>query len=89
MMIFMLQLPLLFLSNSLYPLATLPTWMRVGALFNPTTYAVTGLRTIMMAPAADVADVDSIALWICIVVIAAFAAIGMGVALRAFKSAIK
>ena len=89
MMIFMLQLPLLFWSNSLYPLATLPTWMRVGAMFNPTTYVVTGLRTIMMAPAADVADVDSIALWVCFVVIAAFAAIGMGVALRAFKSAIK
>ena len=89
MMIFMLQLPLLFWSNSLYPLATLPTWMRVGAMFNPTTYVVTGLRIIMMAPAADVADVDNIAIWICFVVIAAFAAIGMGVALRAFKSAIK
>ena len=89
MMIFMLQLPLLFWSNSLYPLATLPTWMRVGAMFNPTTYVVTGLRTITMAPAADVADVDTIALWICFVVIAAFAAIGMGLALRAFKSAIK
>ena len=89
MMIFMLQLPLLFWSNSLYPLATLPTWMRVGAMFNPTTYVVTGLRTITMAPAADVADVDTIAIWICFVVIAAFGAIGMGLALRAFKSAIK
>ena len=89
MMIFMLQLPLLFWSNSLYPLATLPTWMRIGAMFNPTTYAVTGIRTIMMAPAADVADVDRIALWICFVVIAAFATTGMGLALRAFKSAIK
>lgn len=89
MMIFMLQLPLLFWSNSLYPLATLPTWMRVGAMFNPTTYVVTGLRAITMAPAADVADADTIALWICFVVIAAFAVIGMGLALRAFKSAIR
>lgn len=89
MMIFMLQLPLLFWSNSLYPLATLPTWMRVGAIVNPTTYVVTGLRAITMAPAADVAAVDSIALWLCFTVIAAFAAIGMGLALKAFKSAIK
>jgi ABC-2 type transport system permease protein len=89
MMIFMLQLPLLFWSNSLYPLTTLPTWMRVGAMFNPTTYVVTGLRTISMAPAADVANVDTIPVWICFVVIAAFAGIGMGLALRAFKSTIK
>jgi ABC-2 type transport system permease protein len=89
MMIFMLQLPLLFWSNSLYPLATLPAWMRFGAMFNPTTYVVTGLRTITMAAAADVADVDKIAIWICFVVTAAFGAMGMGLALRAFKSAIK
>jgi ABC-2 type transport system permease protein len=89
MMIFMLQLPLLFWSNSLYPLATLPAWMRVGAMFNPTTYVVTGLRTITMAPAVDVAEVDTIAIWICFFVIAAFGAFGMGLALRAFKSAIK
>ena len=89
MMIFMLQLPLLFWSNSLYPLATLPAWMRIGAMFNPTTYVVTGLRTITMAPAADVASVDRIPMWACFVVIATFAAAGMGLALRAFKSTIK
>jgi len=89
MMIFMLQLPLLFWSNSLYPLATLPTWMRVGAMLNPTTYVVTGLRTITMAPAADLASIDTIPLWICFIVITAFAATGMGLALRAFQSRIK
>ena len=88
MMIFMLQLPLLFWSNSLYPLATLPTWMRAGALLNPTTNVVTGLRMIAMAPAAGAAA-ESIALWVCFMVIMAFAAIGMGLALRAFKSTIK
>ena len=35
MMIFLLQLPLLFLSNSLYPMSTLPTWMQIGAYANP------------------------------------------------------
>ena len=89
MMIFMLQLPLLFWSNSLYPLATLPTWMRLGAMLNPTTYVVTGLRNITMAPVAGAAGVGTIATWLCFVVIAAFAAIGMALALRAFQSAIK
>jgi ABC-2 type transport system permease protein len=89
MMIFMLQLPLLFLSNSLYPLATMPAWMRLGAMLNPTTYVVTGLRTITLAPVADLASVIIIPLWICFAVIAAFAVAGMGLALRALKSAIK
>jgi ABC-2 type transport system permease protein len=44
MLLFVLNLPLLFLSNALYPLATMPTWMRVFAYLNPTTYAVDGLR---------------------------------------------
>jgi hypothetical protein len=58
-------------------------------MLNPTTYVVTGLRTITMAPSADVAAVDTIAIWICFAVIAVFAVSGMGLALRAFKSAIK
>ncbi len=43
-MLFFLNLPLLFLSNALYPLATMPVWMRLLAYANPTTYAVDGLR---------------------------------------------
>ncbi len=89
MMIFMLQLPLLFWSNSLYPLATLPTWMRIGAFINPTTYVVTGLRQITMAPTPDMGDVNAIPLWISFLVVTTFAALGMGLALKAFKSSIK
>jgi ABC-2 type transport system permease protein len=88
-MIFALQLPLMFLSNSLYPLATMPTWLRIGSLLNPTTYAVTGIRAVMMAPIANGSGADVIPVWLCFLVIAAFAAIGMGVALRAFKKTIK
>jgi ABC-2 type transport system permease protein len=44
MLLFVLNLPLLFLSNALYPLETMPAWMRVLAYLNPTTYAVDGLR---------------------------------------------
>jgi ABC-2 type transport system permease protein len=89
MMIFLLQLPLLFLSNSLYPLETLPAWMRVGAYANPTTYVVTGLRHITLGSAPTMGDVANIPLWICFVVIAGFAVTGMYWALNAFKKAIK
>lgn len=43
-MLFLLNLPLLFLSNAFYPLDAMPLWMRVAAFLNPTTYAVDGLR---------------------------------------------
>lgn len=43
-MLFLLNLPLLFLSNAFYPLDAMPVWMRVVAFLNPTTYAVDGLR---------------------------------------------
>lgn len=89
MMIFLLQLPLLFLSNSLYPLDTLPTWMRIGAYANPTTYVVTGLRQITLGPAPTMGSIANIPLWLCFVVSIAFAAFGMNLALRAFKKAIK
>jgi ABC-2 type transport system permease protein len=44
MLLFVLNLPLLFLSNALYPLDAMPVWMRVAAYLNPTTYVVDGLR---------------------------------------------
>jgi len=89
MMIFLLQLPLLFLSNSLYPLETLPTWMRIGAYMNPTTYVVTGLRQLTLGSAPTMGPVASIPIWICFVVTLIFAALGMYMALKAFIKAIK
>lgn len=44
MIIFMLTLPLLFLSNALYPLQSLPTWMQIGAKVNPVSYVVDGFE---------------------------------------------
>jgi ABC-2 type transport system permease protein len=43
-MLFLLNLPLLFLSNAFYPLYAMPLWMRLIAYLNPTTYVVDGLR---------------------------------------------
>ena len=66
MMIFLLQLPLLFLSNSLYPLESLPTWMRIVSMVNPTTYVVTGSRIMLIEDVSAVADAATISLWLCL-----------------------
>jgi ABC-2 type transport system permease protein len=88
-MIMLFNLPLLFLSNSLYPLETMPTWMRIAALVNPTTYVVTGSRIMLIGDASAVADAATISLWLCFVVIAVFAFLGMWWGYSAFKKSIK
>lgn len=88
-MIFILNLPLLFLSNALYPLETLPTWMRIGAQINPTTYVISGLRQLTLGTTTSMAGVETISLWLCFLVVASFGALGMGLAYRAFKGSLK
>ena len=88
-MIMLLNLPLLFLSNALYPLQTMPTWMRVGALINPTTYVVTGLRYMLINNGAELAQVDGIPLWLCFLAIAIFVIAGMWFAYSAFKKSLQ
>lgn len=87
-MIMLLNLPLLFLSNALYPLETMPTWMRIGALVNPTTYVVTGLRYLLIANGTELARVESIPLWLCFLAIGIFAALGMWLASSTFKKSL-
>jgi ABC-2 type transport system permease protein len=89
MLIFMLNLPLLFLSNALYPLKTLPAAMEIGARLNPTSYVVDGLRQMMLKDATTMAGGAALPLWLCFVVVAVFAMLGMGLALRAFQSSVK
>jgi ABC-2 type transport system permease protein len=88
-MIMLLNLPLLFLSNALYPLETLPTWMRIGALINPTSYVIDGVRQMMLKDGAALAGGEVLALWLCFVVVAAFAVLGMWMAYKAFKNSLK
>ena len=89
MMIMLFNLPLLFLSNALYPLETMPTWMRIGALVNPTTYVVTGLRYMLLDNGAELAKVDAIPLWLCFLAIVVFAGLGTWLGYRAFKKSLK
>jgi len=43
-----MTMPIFFASNAIYPLDLMPTWLRVVARFNPLTYEVDGLRSLML-----------------------------------------
>ena len=88
MIIFMFNLPLLFMSNALYPLSALPTWMRIAAQVNPTTYVITGLRRLLME-GVTLGGVEPFPIWLCFVAVIGFAVFGLLVALAAFRSSIK
>jgi len=79
MLLFVLNLPLLFLSNALYPLATQPRWMQVFAYLNPTTYAVDGLRHMLFGN-------GEIPVLVSMLVLAGFAALCNWFGLRSFKT---
>jgi ABC-2 type transport system permease protein len=50
----LLTMPLFFASNAIYPISSMPGWLQVIAMFNPLTYMVSALRSLMIAPAVDV-----------------------------------
>jgi len=43
-----LTMPIFFASNAIYPLALMPNWLRAIAIANPLSYAVDGLRALML-----------------------------------------
>jgi ABC-2 type transport system permease protein len=89
MVIFLINLPLLFVSNALYPLASMPAWMEVIARANPTSYVVDGMRQTFLDSSATLPDAELLSLWLCFVVVAAFAVFGMALAYMVFKRSIK
>ncbi len=78
MLLFVLNLPLLFLSNALYPLESMPVWMRVLAYLNPTTYAVDGMRQTLFG-------IGSLSPWINLAVLTAFAVLCLRYGLASFR----
>ena len=78
-MIFLFNLPLLFASNALYPLAVLPGWMRVVVLLNPATYLIDAVRALAFGVPA------TLPLALSVAVIVAFAALGTWLALALFN----
>jgi len=81
-LVFLLNLPLLFLSNALYPLSAMPAWMRTLAYLNPTTYAVAGMRW-------GLYDMGSIPIVLCLVVLILFAVLCSWYGLRSFRSVLQ
>jgi ABC-2 type transport system permease protein len=49
-----LTMPIFFASNAIYPIGLMPRWLQVVALGNPLSYAVDGLRAVMLAQATSV-----------------------------------
>lgn len=82
-LIMVLNLPMLFVSNALYPLETMPPIIRALAHLNPTTYAVDGLRYLLFgAPAGLGLMLDLTALLI-------FAALGVALGAGGFQRAVR
>ncbi|MEW8185911.1 MAG: ABC transporter permease, partial [Candidatus Thiodiazotropha endolucinida] len=75
-MIMLLNLPVLFLSNALYPMASMPGWMKIGSMINPTSYLVDGFRQTVLAGSAE------LPLWLCLAVTSGFAVLGLLAASR-------
>ena len=82
-LIFLFNLPLLFASNALYPLVSMPGWIRVIALLNPTPYMIDALR------ATTFGGAPTIALPISFAVVGLFALLGLALALWSFRRTIR
>jgi ABC-2 type transport system permease protein len=81
-LIMLLNLPMLFVSNALYPLESMPAVIRALAYLNPTTYAVDGLRRLLFgAPATLGLALDT-------AVLLAFAALGLALGMHSFARAV-
>ena len=50
----LLTMPLFFASNAIYPISMMPDWLKVVARFNPLTYLVDAMRTLMIQDAQSI-----------------------------------
>ncbi len=71
--------PMLFLSGAFFPLQQMPGFMQAISKFVPLTYAVEGLRQVMVL-GAGIAEV-----WRPVVILMAFGAVTLAIAIPAFK----
>jgi ABC-2 type transport system permease protein len=78
----MVIMPLFFASSALYPLAIMPTRLRVVAHGNPLTYEVHGMRSLLLGVGAGGT------LWVDFLFVAAFASVAAAVAARTYPRAI-
>jgi ABC-2 type transport system permease protein len=91
-LIFILNLPLLFASNALFPLASLSAnapVLEIAARLNPTTYVVDGLRQLVFEDAYYLPSDIQLPLWQSFAVVGIFAAFGVWFALRMFNRSLR
>ncbi len=81
-LIAVLNLPLLFLSNALYPLEKVPAIIHVIAMFNPVTYAVDATRILFFNAQPE------LNMWLDIPVIVAFMVLGIWYGFRNFQKSV-
>lgn len=76
-LLILLNLPLLFLSDALYPLGAVPDWLATAAWFNPLTHLVEAMRYLIVGEASPLGiGVNALAL-------VAFAVVGFALGARA------
>jgi ABC-type multidrug transport system permease subunit len=63
--------------------------MRIAALINPTTYIISGMRQSLLKSDSLLGETEFLPVWLCFLVVAVFAALGMGLALRTFRRTVK
>jgi ABC-2 type transport system permease protein len=73
-------MPLFFLSNSIFPIAVLPSYIQFIMYLNPLTYGVDGLRNALL-PAGSAA----LPMWIDLVALLISSAIMLSIAVYAFS----
>lgn len=81
-LIMLMNLPVLFLSNAIYPLHEMPAQLRVIAYINPTTYAADAIRGLFFGGQLEVG------LWIDIPVLLAFMVAGLWYGYHSFQKTV-
>lgn len=77
-MIMLFNVPLLFISNALYPIDVVPAGLRILAWANPATYAITAMRRAFLTDAAGSPALS-------LAVLAVFAAVGLAAGMRGLR----
>ena len=91
-LIFIFNLPMLFASNALFPLVRLSEnagLLEIAARLNPTSYVVDGLRQMVFKDAYFIPTDQRLPLWLCFVVVGAFASFGIWFAWRSFNRSVR
>ena len=75
-----IALPLWFLSGAFFPTTSMPEWMQIISVFNPMTYAVKGIRDVMIIGAYPLGTAIA-----QIAILGLFSIIMLGISIKTFR----